>query len=282
MKAVLRTLLQDSESLKPVWYGTGMPSCLFLYQVPKDALQKDLQDIDKPGRILVFTSDCQWGCLRGLHEWARDARLDDLTGRYKSRVDASTNAIRNLYNGKLINYGGRALRVTISDEEKRKILNERFNSSGKDAFDPAKNNKIISQGAKPIFEAAKKDFLATTTNEDTRWTWTPPKGYKTGKAQAFWLPFRADQNVRSRCPRCRVVFNFSMVDESDEVIDWLETVYPGTPCSCAEVLAMWRVGGLPTQIDAPAPTETTKLVTGKKSMARTSLGPFKRVVPVKS
>jgi hypothetical protein len=34
LKPLLRSYLQENETAKPEWYGVGMPSCLFLYQVP--------------------------------------------------------------------------------------------------------------------------------------------------------------------------------------------------------------------------------------------------------
>jgi hypothetical protein len=34
LKPILRTYLQENETNDPKWYTAGMPSCLFLYQVP--------------------------------------------------------------------------------------------------------------------------------------------------------------------------------------------------------------------------------------------------------
>jgi hypothetical protein len=193
--------------------------------------------------VLVFTSDCTWGCLVGLKEWWRRSRLMDVNETYKKSVSQSTDSIRNMYNNSLLNFNGvKEHEVTIRDEEKRNILKLRFN--GPDDGSHEELNKFWCPNIKPIFDTVKENYGKSNVDpESFRGIWRLPSPYDKGKALAIWLPFWAYKDVRPRCPRCRVVFQFDMVDERDDLVDWLETVYPGTPWSCAEVMAMFELGG---------------------------------------
>jgi hypothetical protein len=153
-----------------------------------------------------------------------------------------------MYNGSLLNFDGEPHHaVTIQDDEKRKILIRRFKVPDHALGSREQTNDFLCPKIKPIFEMAKGNYGTHHTGL-TRGTWCPPAPYDMGKAQAFWLPFWGHNDVRTRCPRCRVLFQFDMVDESDGAVDWLETVYPGTPWSCAEVMAMFELQGVESVI----------------------------------